>query len=181
MYFRIMDNSTLDDHFDVFKSKYTYSTFLERAISSVVDSVVLIVPNLGMDFLLKNHILSSVISNLLGILYFALMESGRNQATLRKMIYQMKVVDYTYQRLSFSQALTRAALKYAGSLVYLAAEVMYSSQIGAIGADSPLLKAMGIMMLISLTDVLWAFSNTEVQTLHDKIARTYVMKSEASL
>jgi uncharacterized RDD family membrane protein YckC len=63
--------------------------------------------------------LIQVVGLVIGWLYFALMQSGKHQATLGKMALGLKVVDSEGNRLSFGRASLRYIGKFVSSLVLM--------------------------------------------------------------
>lgn len=116
-----------------------YGGFWIRFVAFIIDSILLsivqfivIAPILGalglaaspealdpengaaaMSALMGAMGLIQVIGLVMGFLYFALMESGKNQGTLGKMALGLIVVDQDGMRLTFG----KAALRYIGKLV----------------------------------------------------------------
>lgn len=62
---------------------------------------------------------SQIIGIIVGWLYFALMESSSNQATLGKMVLKIIVTDEAGNRISFARATGRSFAKYISSLILL--------------------------------------------------------------
>lgn len=60
---------------------------------------------------------SNGITFVIGLLYFALMESSSNQGTLGKMALSLKVVDYQGKRISFGRAIGRYFSKILSALI----------------------------------------------------------------
>ena len=61
---------------------------------------------------------------IIGVLYYALLESSEKQATLGKMIVGIKVTDENGQRISFARAAGRFFAKYISALILLIGYIM---------------------------------------------------------
>ena len=78
-----------------------YSSFFEALISVEVGYIIAFV------FGFYN----SLVISILGLFYYALMESSTWQATFGKKALNLKVIDYSNNRISFDQAITRILSK----------------------------------------------------------------------
>ena len=101
-----------------------YAGFWIRVAAYLVDGVLLWIVNVAISFLYRgtysvydSEIILDVISIALGILYFTLMESSERQATLGKMILNLKVGDQYGNRLSFANALGRYFAKIVSAII----------------------------------------------------------------
>lgn len=69
-------------------------------------------------------IFGNVVSTLLGWLYYALQESGPNQATLGKRALKLKVTDMNGNRISFGKATGRHFAKWISAIILLIGYIM---------------------------------------------------------
>jgi len=100
-------------------SSYSYSGFWKRVLASLVDAVITGIAGAIIGFVMGIAFSAIGISSditvgfnliagvILGWLYYALMESSPNQATLGKSVLGIKVTDINYSRISFSSATGR--------------------------------------------------------------------------
>lgn len=100
-------STTTAESTDLFTEEaLVYAGFWERFFAALIDGIILYIPNLIFTFLLGEGA-GNVFGILLGWLYFALLESGRGQATLGKKVLGLKVVNLEGQQISFGQATGR--------------------------------------------------------------------------
>jgi uncharacterized RDD family membrane protein YckC len=123
---------------------FNYAGFGIRLLAHVIDTILLVVVNallgiglgiglslaclsVGMDSSIMKT-LSSLIGGVLGIviswLYFALMESSVEQATLGKKLLKIKVTDVEGNRLTFARATGRHFSKWISNCTILIGYVM---------------------------------------------------------
>jgi uncharacterized RDD family membrane protein YckC/Tfp pilus assembly major pilin PilA len=126
-----------------------YAGFWRRAAAYLVDSIVLLIPNVVLAMALqRREPASSLAQFAVWWLYKSLMESGSRQATLGKMALGIKVTDVHGARISFG----RATGRFFASLL------------------SMLIFCIGLLMA--------AFTRRK-QALHDLIAGTLVVRGTA--
>lgn len=102
---------------DLFQQEIlVYGNFWERFFASVIDGVILIIPNLFLK-LIVDGIESTLISIAIGWIYCASMESGRSQATFGKRAMGLKVTGLDANPVSFGQATARHFGKYLSMLI----------------------------------------------------------------
>jgi uncharacterized RDD family membrane protein YckC len=125
---------------EVVQPSMKYAGFWIRFVAYLIDGLVLYIPSIGISFVFMFFGLASEtaiggtggeIANgfiqlvsygirfVLGLLYFSLMESSKNQGTLGKMALGLKVVDYNGNRISFGKALGRYLSKLVSELILL--------------------------------------------------------------
>ena len=85
------------------EKEVSYAGFWQRFAASFLDGLIMIIPALIFNYVIKIPIASTVI----GWLYFALLESGPSQATIGKKALGIKVTNLTGGRLTFGQATGR--------------------------------------------------------------------------
>jgi len=137
----------------VSQEHFEYANFGTRLLALLIDSVVLIIPNIILFNLFRGTDLPALyfISELLvSWLYYAIQESGPGQATLGKKALNIRVVDLQGNRISFG----RASGRYFGKLL------------------SSCILLIGYLMNI------W---DDQGQTLHDKLAGCLVIKNNPHL
>lgn len=95
-------------------AKANYAGFWIRFAAYFIDAVILGVVNYALSFVLFEdysmfvpHIPSTIMSVVLGIVYFCAMESSSRQATLGKMGVGIKVGNIRGEKISFINALGR--------------------------------------------------------------------------
>lgn len=89
-----------------------YASFWRRLTAYNIDLTVLIIPLFLIGLIIPNDYLYYAICILTVILYHAVCESSRWQATLGKRYHGLQVCDRKRQRLSFLKALARILLKF---------------------------------------------------------------------
>lgn len=110
-----------------------YAGFWKRFAALLLDSVILAVAGGVTGFIFglivskpsaSAEALLNVISIVLGWLYFSLMESSSNQATVGKMALGIKVTDIDGNRISFARATGRYFAKIISGLILLIGYIM---------------------------------------------------------
>jgi uncharacterized RDD family membrane protein YckC len=100
-----------------------YASFWQRFGAAIIDAIVLSVLNVLLVF-----VFSSIVANLLslvsGWLYYAIMESGADQATIGKKAVCLKVTNLNGERISFGQATGRYFGKILSGLILLIGYLM---------------------------------------------------------
>jgi uncharacterized RDD family membrane protein YckC len=117
-----------------------YGGFWVRVLAYLIDSFVLAIPMFVIQMIfglgamglqsglggtagdiasLGASLASSGIMFVIGLLYFGLMESSKNQGTLGKMALSLKVTDYQGNRISFGRAVGRRFAKILSELILL--------------------------------------------------------------
>jgi uncharacterized RDD family membrane protein YckC len=103
-----------------------YAGFWLRFLASVIDSVILSIVfalvSTGFGFLVSDEDLAfipTIISIIIAIAYFTILESGRKSATFGKSIVGLKVLDVNYQHISFLRALGRYAAKIPSMIIFM--------------------------------------------------------------
>ena len=125
-----------------------YARFWARFGASFIDGLILLVPNLIVQYLTPDNLYTRLfIEAIIGWLYSALQESGPSMATIGKRALSIKVTDLDGNRITFGQASGRHFGRYLSAMILL----------------------MGYFMM------LW---DDKSQTLHDKMAGTLVISTE---
>ncbi|MGN6400772.1 MAG: RDD family protein [Flavisolibacter sp.] len=102
---------------DLFQQEiFVYGNFWERFLASLIDGVILIIPNILLEVIVDG-VESTLISIAIGWIYCASMESGRSQATFGKRAMGLKVTDLNANPISFGQATARHFGKYLSMLI----------------------------------------------------------------
>lgn len=103
---------------------FNYAGFWIRVGAALIDGVILGVINVVISFLYlgsysiyQSDTLLSVISWILGILYYTMMESSERQATLGKIAVGIKVGDAYGNKISFANALGRYFAKLISAII----------------------------------------------------------------
>ena len=106
-------------------SVITYPPFIGRVVANCADGVAIFIvillfavivdeaiPLITSSRFMKSDLVLGIVAVATPILYFAIMESSKLQATLGKYVTGIKVVDNkTLQRITFTKALFRAGIK----------------------------------------------------------------------
>ncbi len=167
----------------------TYASFWSRAGATLVDFLVLI-PIIGLsvaNFILWRSYSLDLVFVLIPVFYKILME-WKFGATVGKMAMGIKVVNQDFQLMSLDQSFTRYALYFLSIVVNLitnfnlynnprfqeAADMMEASLVQQeVGQSMFLFSA--IASIIIIISVLFVAFDQNKQSLHDKIAQTYVI------
>jgi uncharacterized RDD family membrane protein YckC len=99
-----------------------YAGFWLRFVASIIDGFVLVIPNLILHMFCGPF--GFFLSIAVGWLYFALMESSEQQATLGKMALGLRVTDMNGNRISFGHATGRHFAKILSFLTLLVGYMM---------------------------------------------------------
>lgn len=123
----------------------------------------------------------------LSILYYPLMESSRIQGTPGKRFLCIAVTDRYGERISFARALGRHFARWISllpsimAMIIIVVPLLFGQQPGAAAAIAIILAAIGTTVLALIHYPMAAFTSDK-QALHDKIAKTYVVRfSELSM
>lgn len=107
-------------------ARLNYAGFWIRFAAYFIDAVILAVVNYALSFVLFEdytmfapHIPSTVMSVVIGIVYFCAMESSSKQATLGKMGVGIKVGKANGERISFINAVGRYFGKILSGIILL--------------------------------------------------------------
>lgn len=104
-------------------SSFDYAGFWIRLGARIIDSVILSVLFMVLGKLVPwisqgetpNEIISAfVVSFLIGVIYYAVMEGSSMQASIGKQVFKLKVIDKSGEKLSMSKALLRSITKEIG-------------------------------------------------------------------
>lgn len=133
-------------------------------------------------------LLTLVFSLLLSWLYFALLESSKQQATLGKMALGLKVTNLSQQPIGFGQATWRyfakqvpglvAILVFSFSVIPLVPAISDPTSSEARAAAGGFLLLFFVGLLIFAVPFLMAAFTARKQALHDIMAKTLVIKAK---
>lgn len=176
-------SNVIDEHTSVNKvenkfnnaTKFNYANFINRVSAFIIDSIVffgmyilvclLITPFIkGRVSYQQQQIIYSGAAILIGLLYFSIMESSANQATIGKRKIGIYVTDLNGDRITFLKAIIREFIKSIGSLILLIYSIIY-----------PINSSNNFMYLQLLGDLL-ILVLPKKQALHDVIAGTIVLR-----
>lgn len=129
------------------EAELQYASFWERFGAAFLDGLILMIPNISLQYLL-GPVPAFVFNIVMAWIYYALQESGAAQATIGKKAVGLKVCTDTGDRITFAQASGRFFGKYLSMIIIF----------------------IGYLMM------LW---DDRRQTLHDKLAQTFVVKQPA--
>jgi len=157
------------------------ATFSRRFYADIIDGVALRVIDMGVVAAIAGRavagahgtLVAGAIAFVLWLAYNALGD-GRG-ATLGKHLLKLRVVDADGQPPGMHRGLVRTLPQLGGCLVFVLA-----FKLAASGEPSTLLtgpQGIGLMLLLLLPalDGIWMLWNPHSQTLHDKLAGTYVL------
>lgn len=118
----IDQNFTAEESHIFLQEPAIYAGFGERLGAAILDGLILIVPNMLMQWLLG--VPGYFMSVVLAWLYSAILESGEQQSTFGKRALGLKVTDVNGQRISFAQASGRFFGKYLSAIILLIGYLM---------------------------------------------------------
>jgi uncharacterized RDD family membrane protein YckC len=170
-------------------SKYILSNIWYRFWAIIIDSFILgaIIGTLSLYNIISiKSVLLVAIITITGILYKPLMEY-KYGATLGKMAFKIKVVDYYHEPITFKQAFLRSSLQMTASLISMAALIIiiltgeaeriqnFTDYTIVLSKNKYAIISQYISYII-LLDYLFIFSDNNKRCLHDRIASTLVVK-----
>jgi uncharacterized RDD family membrane protein YckC len=103
--------------------RFEYAGFWIRFAAYIIDFLILIIPNVILSTVLP-QVVSSIVSLIGNVLYFTLMESSENQATVGKMAVGIRVGDINGEQLSFGNAMGRYFAKILSGIILLIGYMM---------------------------------------------------------
>ena len=109
----------LDDAMALHEPHYVKATYLQRFGAAFIDSLILAVPNLVIQYIFGDTILVSVATIGLYIAYGAYLEGSKDQATIGKKLLSIKVVSDNGQYLDMATAAKRNAIKYLSWVLFI--------------------------------------------------------------
>lgn len=144
-----MEEQTIDYEASGLAANVMYGGFWIRFAAAIIDGILLSVVNYALMFIFsfgQQSVAYNIISILIGWLYFAAMESSKEQATLGKKALGLKVIGLNGERISFAKATGRHFSKIISAIILLIGYIM-------------------------------AAFDEQKRALHDRIAGTYVIKT----
>lgn len=177
-----MDSDRFTDIPDEGK-RVNYGGFWIRLVAFIIDTIVLVIIGAIVQVLSGPGILTSIIGQLVGMGYYVFLESGSRQATVGKMVLDLKVVDLNYQRISVPRAFGRYLAK---SLAILPMMIGYALNYEAAMQMTNPEDLEGLQMLLAGSSVSlvlivifygMAAFHPRKQALHDRLASTYIIRT----
>ncbi len=107
-----------------------YGGFWRRAWAAIIDWILINLILLGVGVLLSNEVKSTFVFSeglvflVTSLAYSSILESSKEQATLGKMFFKLKVTDETGNRIHFAQALLRNVSKILSFLLIFIGYIM---------------------------------------------------------
>ncbi len=106
-----------------------YAGFWARFFAHLIDGLIMVVPLLILRFLFSGSLtdsngIGSVVEIVVVWLYYAIQESGANQATFGKRVMEIKVTDMRGGRISFGRATGRYFAKILSTIILLIGYIM---------------------------------------------------------
>jgi len=159
-----------------------YGGFWIRLMASLIDSIILLLVNSILQLVLGAEGFYFAITTVVGIGYYTFLESSSRQATVGKMILDLKVVSAGYQRISVPNALGRYFAKMLSVIPMMIGLGLNFEEVAGMqpGDDLSGATAFVSMTMVSLVLMIifygMAAIHSKKQALHDRIAKTYVIR-----
>ena len=96
-----------------------YGGFWIRLVAAIIDGILLAIVQFVIRLVIDDTTATSLISTVIGWLYYAGMESSANQATLGKRALGLQVTDLSGNRIGFGRATGRYFAKIISALILL--------------------------------------------------------------
>lgn len=129
-----MENQILEQEEAQPVIEWNYAGFWIRFLAYFIDSILMGIVNIvilyavvGIDTLAdpqEGTLMSNVLTIIIPLLYFTLMQSSSKQATLGKMAVGIKVLNSNGETMSFAQALGRYLSKIVSAIILLIGFIM---------------------------------------------------------
>jgi uncharacterized RDD family membrane protein YckC len=105
-------------------TRVEYAGFWIRVVAAIIDGILLAVVGTILRFALDNNGLAGTFNTLIGLAYYAGMESSSRQATIGKSLLGLTVTDLEGNRISFLRAVVRYFAKILSALILLIGFIM---------------------------------------------------------
>jgi len=181
-------NSTMDGEVEA-----EYTGVFRRIVAYIVDSIILTIFGFIVGKIVGYSTISSafqiasgkavnaqafriysIVTLIIPILYFVLMESSSKQGSLGKMLLGIKITDENGGRISIVTALERYVIfGVFGLITSVLSIVQGPPKVGATMGASTILSLIGFVYYIII--LITMLSSEFKQGLHDKLAKTYVV------
>jgi len=181
-------NSTMDGEVEA-----EYTGVFRRIVAYIVDSIILTIFGFIVGKIVGYSTISSafqiasgkavnaqafriysIVTLIISILYFVLMESSSKQGSLGKMLLGIKITDENGGRISIVTALERYVIfGVFGLITSVLSIVQGPPKVGATMGASTILSLIGFVYYIII--LITMLSSEFKQGLHDKLAKTYVV------
>lgn len=114
----------LEDHQYV-----NYAGFWARVAATIIDALILLIPHLLITLVVDGRFFNAsgytnILTFVMDWLYYALLESGTNQATLGKRVLDIKVTDTDGRRIGFTRATGRYFSKILSTIILFIGFIM---------------------------------------------------------
>jgi len=172
-----------------------YGKFWDRFGAYIIDAIIIGIPSFGLNYLnfitLKSFYLYLPIA-LIGLFYKPIMES-KYQATLGKMVLDLKVTDLELNKINFEKSLLRSLIFMLPALIYLPVQFLAYDNPSltelngfwefsqAIQSTYPLAGIFNCFFsIIFLVDLIMLISDDskKQRSLKDRLAKTLVIKQK---
>lgn len=162
----------------------TYAGVIARVLAYLVDAIILGIVSYFIGSVLGKGSLSIIITIILQLVYFAVMEGSKFQASLGKILFRMRVTDGNGERLSMVKAggryLVLSVFSILGDIVTLVygedpvvTPTNMSEALKSLTSLSSIIFLIQIVyMIIMLVSIL---SSQYGQGIHDKLFKSYVI------
>lgn len=162
----------------------TYAGVIARVLAYIVDAIILGIVNYFIGLMLGKDSPYIIITIILELVYFAIMEGSKLQASLGKLLLKMKVTDENGERLSMLKAGARylilSVFSISGDIVTLVqgkapavTPTNMSQALKSLTSLSSILALAGIVYTIIM--LIFILSSQYGQGIHDRIVKSYVI------
>lgn len=173
-----------ENHANVGLEGVTYAGVIARVLAYIVDAIILAVLNYCVELIFGKNSSANIITIILELVYFALMEGSKLQASFGKLLFKMKVTDENGERLSIVKAGARYLLLSAFSIL---GNIVTAVQ-GETSAVTPTNMSQALKGLTSTSSIIFIIGSVYTiiilismlssqygQGIHDKLVKSYVI------
>lgn len=162
----------------------TYAGVIARVLAYIVDAIILGVVNYLISSILGKGSINTIIPILLELVYFAVMEGSKFQASVGKLLFKMKVTDENGERLSMIKAgaryLVLSVFSILGDIVTLVQgktpAVTPTSMSQALKSLTSLSNIISLMAIVYTIIILVSILLSKYgQGIHDRVVKSYVI------
>jgi len=184
----IFDDNNIDKTYS--PENVRFADFGVRVAANILDSLVIMpILSLGIyNMMTWKNLPLYLVLQLAALVYKPLMEAEYG-ATLGKMITKIKVVTTDYKDISLHQSLNRYVFYFANSFMGLIGGFMFFleedfasitslNEINELQAKINTSDINSFLVLLIFVSCIFCLVDPMKQTLHDKVAKTYVVNAE---
>lgn len=162
----------------------TYAGVIARVLAYIVDAIILGIVSYFVGEALGKGSLSTIITIILQLVYFAVMEGSKFQASPGKLLFKMKVTNENGERLSMVKAgaryLVLSVFSILGDIVTLVqgeapavTPTNMSQALKSLATPSSIIFLIGIVYTIII--LIFMLSSQYGQGIHDRLFKSYVI------